>query len=69
MELSHVEKMDTATLAHVKGLMDHHDRVNSTHNSLYNPASFVNLIGSLALPVLSAILGPIDIWQKIFGTR
>lgn len=67
MELSNVEKMDTDTMAHVKGLMDYHDRVNSSQNSLYNAGSFVNLIGSLALPVLSVILSTIDVWQKIFG--
>jgi len=56
MKLSNVEKMDTDTMAYVKGLMDYRDRVNSSQNSLYNPASFINLIGSLALPVLSVIL-------------
>ena len=64
---SNVEKMDTDTIARVKSLMDYHDRVKSSRNSLYNPESFINLIGSLALPVISAILSTIDVWQRIFG--
>ena len=68
MKLSNVEKMDTDTIARVKSLMDYHDRVKSSRNSLYSPESFVNLIGSLALPVLSVILSTIHVWQRIFGT-
>lgn len=64
---SNVEKMNTDTIARVKSLVDYHDRVKSSRNSLYNSASFINLIGSLALPLLSAVLSTIDIWQKIFG--
>lgn len=66
---SDAEKMDTDTILHVKNLMDYHDRVKSSRNSLYSAQSFINLIGSLALPVLSAILSTIDVWQKIFGIR
>ena len=61
MKLSNVEKMDGNTIAHVKSLMDYHDRVSSSQNSLYDVISFVNLIGSLALPVLSVILSTIDV--------
>lgn len=64
---SNIGKMDTDTIARVKSLMDYHDRVKSSRNSLYNAQSFINLFGSLALPVLSAILSTIDVWQKIFG--
>ena len=64
---SDVEKMDTDTIDRVKSLMDYHDRVKSSRNSLYNSESFINLIGSLALPVFSAVLSTIDVWQKIFG--
>lgn len=65
--LSDVKEMDKDTIAHITSLMDYHDRVRSTRNSLYNPESFVNLIGSLALPLLAAILSAIDVWQRIFG--
>lgn len=67
MKLSNVEEMDAKTIEHVKNLMDYHDRVSSSQNSLYNVQSFINLIGSLALPVLSVILSTIDVWQKILN--
>jgi len=68
MKLSNAEKMDTDTIAQIKNLSDYHDRVKSSRNSLYSPASFVNLIGSLALPVLSVTLSTIHVWQRISGT-
>ena len=64
---SDVEKLDKDTIAYVKGLIDYHDRVKSSRNSLYSSESFINLLRSLALPILSAVLGTIDVWQKIFG--
>ncbi len=67
MKMSNGKKLDKETIAHVKSLMDYHDRVSSTRNSFYNSESFVNLIGSLTLPTLAAILSAIDVWQKIFG--
>ena len=67
MKLSNIEKMDKDSAAYIKILMDYHDRVKSSRNSLYNSESFINLIGSLALPSLAAILSAIDVWQKIFG--
>lgn len=67
MRLSHVENLDGDTIALIKSLIDYHDRVKSSRNSLYSTESFVNLIGSLALPSLGAILSVIDVWQKIFG--
>jgi hypothetical protein len=68
MRQSNVKEMDKDTIAHITSLMDFHDRVRATRNSLYNPESFVNLLGSLALPLLAAILSAIDVWQKIFGS-
>ncbi len=67
MKLSNVEKMDKETTAHIMGLMDYHDRVKATRNSLYNTEAFTNLIGSLALPLFAAFLSAIDVWQKFFG--
>ena len=68
MRLSDVKEMDKDRIAYITNLMNFHDRVRATRNSLYNPEAFVNLIGSLALPLLAAILSVIDIWQRIFGT-
>jgi hypothetical protein len=67
MQLSAMKEMDKDTVAHITSLMNFHDRVRATRNSLYNPESFVNLIGSLALPLLAAILSAVDVWQRIFG--
>jgi hypothetical protein len=67
MKLSNVEKLNKDRVAHINSLKDYHDRIKSSRNSLYNPQSFINLIGSLALPSIAAILNVIDIWQKIFG--
>jgi len=67
MELSNLKKMDTDTMRQIRDLMDYHDRVNSSQNSLYNFESYANLIGALTLPVLSVLLGTIDVWQKIFS--
>lgn len=67
MRLSDAEKLDKDTIAHIKSLIDYHDRVKSSRNSLYSTESFVNLVGSLAMPLLGATLSIIDVWQKIFG--
>ena len=64
---SDVEKLDKDTVAHIKGLIEYHDRVKSSRNSLYSSESFINLLRSLALPIISAILGTIDVWQKMIG--
>ncbi|MBI3189771.1 MAG: hypothetical protein HYZ33_03890 [Ignavibacteriales bacterium] len=52
----------------VKRLLDLHDRVKSVPVSMINLSSIANLLGSLALPVLAALLNIFDIWHKIFGT-
>jgi hypothetical protein len=64
---SDVETLDKDSIVHIKNLMDYHDRVKSGRNSLYSSESFLNLLRSLALPILSVILGTIDVWQRIFG--
>ena len=52
----------------VKRLLDLHDRVKSASVSMINMNSVANLLGSLALPLLGALLNIFDIWGKIFGT-
>jgi hypothetical protein len=52
----------------VKRLLELHDRVKSAPVSMINLSSIVNLLGSLALPLLGALLSIFDIWRKIFGT-
>jgi hypothetical protein len=36
--------------------------------SMINLGSVANLLGSLALPLVGALLSIFDVWQKIFGT-
>lgn len=52
----------------VKRLLDLHDRVKSAPASMINLSSIANLLGSLALPLLGALLSIFDIWRKLFGT-
>ena len=52
----------------VKRLLDLHDRVKSAPASMINVGSIANLLGSLALPLLGALLSIFDIWSKLFGT-
>jgi len=52
----------------VKRLLDLHDRVKSASVSMINLNSVANLLGSLALPLLGALLNIFDIWGKVFGT-
>jgi hypothetical protein len=48
------------TIETVKQLMDYHDRLESTPDSLLNIQSLFNLISSLILPLLGTLLGNID---------
>ena len=52
----------------VNRLLDLHDRVKSAPASMINLSSIANLLGSLALPLLGALLSIFDIWDKIIGT-
>lgn len=52
----------------VKRLLDLHDRVKSAPASMLNIGSVANLLGSLALPLLGALLSIFDIWDQLFGT-
>jgi hypothetical protein len=48
------------TMETVKQLMDYHDRLEATPDSLLNIHSLFNLISSLILPLLGTLLGNID---------
>ena len=52
----------------VTRLLNLHDRVKSASVSMIDLSSLANLIGSLALPLLAALISILVIWQKIFGT-
>ena len=62
MKLSNVGELDTKKTAQVMSLMDYHDRIKATPNSLINSQSIANLLGSLALPLLALL---IDAWPYI----
>ena len=59
--------LDTETLKRVQALLDLHERIRRTPNSLINVESLLNLFGSLALPLLGVLLNILDIWKKLFG--
>jgi hypothetical protein len=52
----------------VNRLLNLHDRVKSAPASMINLSSIANLLGSLALPLLGALLSIFEFWRKIFGT-
>ena len=66
MRLSTIQKIDKGTTEYIKSLMDIHDRIKNTRNSLYNIGSLLNLFGSLLLPPLAAVLNIIAIWERFF---
>ncbi len=69
MEIENKQDMSQKEPAEaVKRLLDLHDRVKSAPVSMINLSSIANLLGSLALPLLGALLSIFDIWRKIFGT-
>lgn len=47
-------------------LMDYHDRIKATPNSLINSQSIVNLLGSLALPLLATLIEAWPYIQNLF---
>lgn len=46
-------------LTDVQQLMDYHDRIRATPNSMINLSSITNLLGTLLLPLIATILGNI----------
>lgn len=52
----------------IKRLLELHDRVKSAPASMINLSSVTNLLGSLALPLLGALLSIFDIWNMLFET-
>jgi hypothetical protein len=64
MKLSSQDKTSTKTTQIMK-LMDYHDRVKATRNSLINSQSILNLMGSLALPLLATLIQ--DYMKELFS--
>lgn len=56
MNISKLGQIDTKTTAQIMSLMDYHDRVKTAKNSLINSQAIVNLIASLALPLLTTFI-------------
>ena len=56
MKLSKPGKTDTKVTTQIMSLMDYHDRVKATRNSLINSQALVNLVGSLALPLITTFV-------------
>ena len=66
MKLSGLGKFDTRTTAQIMSLMDYHDRVKASRNSLINLQSILNLVGSLALPLLATLIQAWPYIQNLF---
>lgn len=65
-KLSSIGKLDTKTTAQILSLMDYHDRIKATPNSLINSQSMINLFGSLALPLLATLIEALPHIQNLF---
>ena len=66
MKLPNADELDTKKTAQIMSLMDYHDRVKATPNSLINSQSVVNLFGSLALPLLATLIQALSCIQNLF---
>lgn len=58
---------DVKTAELIHRLLDIHDRVRRTPNSLVNVESLVNLFGSLALPLLGGLVKLYEILRQLLG--
>ena len=56
MKLSSLDKTDVKSTAQIMSLIDYHDRVKVGRNSLINSQALVNLVGSLALPLITTFI-------------
>ena len=66
MKLSHLDKTDTKRTAQIMSLMDYHDRVKATKNSLINSQAILNLLGSLAFPSLATLINAWPYVKDVF---
>jgi hypothetical protein len=70
-QISDLEKKKVATnvdkVKLIRELLDFHEQIKRTPNSLVNLDSLLNLFGSLTLPFLGALLNILDIWKNLFG--
>jgi ABC-type multidrug transport system fused ATPase/permease subunit len=55
------------TMDAIKRLMDYHDRVKATRDSLLDFRTYLSLFNSLLLPLLAFILGNLDLVLKLFA--
>lgn len=69
-----VEKLQAAknfgnqeTMDGIKRLMDYHDRVKATRDSVLDFRTYLSFINSLLLPLLAFILGNLDFVLKLLG--
>jgi hypothetical protein len=70
-QISLIEKRgktpDVGTAELVQRMLEIHEGVRRTPNSLVNIDSLVNLFGSLALPILGALVKLYEIWKQFLG--
>jgi len=65
MRLSSTENLDKDTTDLIISLKDYHDRVKNSRNTLINVRSILNLFSSLALPLITGVLGEIELLKQI----
>ncbi len=56
MKLSNLDKLNAEMTNQIMSLMNYHDRVKGAKNSLIDSQAIVNLLGSLALPAIAALI-------------
>jgi hypothetical protein len=56
MKLSILDKLNAEITTQIMSLMNYHDRVKGAKNSLIDSQAIVNLLGSLALPAIAALI-------------
>ena len=70
-QISLIEKRsktpDMGTAELIQRMLEIHEGVRRTPNSLVNIDSLINLFGSLALPLLGGLVELYDIWKQVLG--
>jgi ABC-type multidrug transport system fused ATPase/permease subunit len=60
---------DKETMEAINRLMDYHDRVKATRDSMLDFRTYLSLFNSLLLPLLAFILSNLDLVLKLFGIK
>jgi ABC-type multidrug transport system fused ATPase/permease subunit len=60
---------DKETMDAINRLLDYHDRVTATRDSMLDFRTYLSLFNSLLLPLLAFILGNLDLVLKLFGRK